>query len=92
MCMKMATLVITAAGLTTASAEAGCHGAVASTTQTGPRANVIGCPDTVVNVVPPSASGRDQRTSLARPLRSTSPVPVLSAYGGRVPASRTARS
>lgn len=39
------------------------HGAAASTTQTGPRANVIGWPDAVVNLVPPSASGRDQRTS-----------------------------
>ena len=37
------------------------HGAAASTTQTGPRANVIGWPDKVVNAVPPSASGRDQR-------------------------------
>jgi hypothetical protein len=39
------------------------HGAAASTTQTGPRANVIGWPDAAVNVVPPSASGRDQRTA-----------------------------
>ena len=37
------------------------HGAAASTTQAGPRANVIGWPDAVVNVVPPSASARDQR-------------------------------
>ena len=35
----------------------------ASTIQTGPGAKVIGCPDAVVNVVPPSGSGRDQRTS-----------------------------
>jgi hypothetical protein len=33
----------------------------ASTTQTGPVANVIGWPDSVVKVVPPLASGRDQR-------------------------------
>src|SRR6266567_7038412 len=66
------------------------HGAAASTTQTGPRANVIGWPDKVVNVVPPSASGRDQRMAYAWPPRSTTPVPVpvLTAYGGRMPASR----
>ena len=33
------------------------HGAAASTTQTGPRANLIGWPDAVVNVVPPSGIG-----------------------------------
>jgi predicted transcriptional regulator len=38
------------------------YGAVASTTQTGPRANVMTWPDMVVNVVPLSALGRDQRT------------------------------
>jgi hypothetical protein len=38
-----------------------CHGAEVSTTQTWPGAKVIGWPDAVVNVVPPFASGRDQR-------------------------------
>jgi len=42
-------------------AEALRHGVAASTTQTGPRANVMVWPDVVVNVVPPLASGRDQR-------------------------------
>ena len=37
------------------------HGAAASTTQAGPRAKVMGLPVVVVNVVPPLASGRDQR-------------------------------
>ena len=37
------------------------YGAAASTTQTWPRANVMGPPVVAVNVVPPLASGRDQR-------------------------------
>lgn len=66
------------------------HGRGASTTHTGPEANVIGCPAVVVNVVPSSVAGRDQRMSQARPSRSTTPVPepVLSAYGGGFPYSR----
>ena len=39
------------------------HGAAARTIHTGPRANVIGWPDMVVNVVPPSGPGRDHRVS-----------------------------
>lgn len=35
----------------------------ARTIHTGPRAKVIGWPDVVVNIVPPSGSGRDQRAS-----------------------------
>ena len=35
----------------------------ARTIHTGPRANVIGWPDVVVNAVPPSGAGRDQRAS-----------------------------
>ena len=60
-----------------------------STTQTGPRAKVIGPPDAVVKVVPPFAVGRDQCPAQALPSRSTSvvPDPTLSAYGGRNPYS-----
>src|SRR5579859_2915250 len=43
-----------------------------------------------MNVVPPSAAGRDQRAVYRWPSRSTMavPAPVLTAYGGRLPASR----
>jgi hypothetical protein len=40
------------------------HGRGASTTHTGPEANVIGCPAVVVNVVPPPA-GTSQRLAAA---------------------------
>jgi hypothetical protein len=60
-----------------------------STTQTWPRAKVIGWPDAVVKVVPPFAVGRDQCAVQAWPSRKTIavPDPVLSAYGGRLPYS-----
>src|SRR5262249_42881209 len=60
-----------------------------STTQTWPRAKVIGWPDAVVKGVPPSGVGRDQCPVHALPSRSTSvvPDPTLSAYGGRNPYS-----
>ena len=51
-----------------------CRGAAVSITQTGPRANVMGWPDMVVNVVPPLASGRDQRMAYAWQPRSTIPA------------------
>jgi hypothetical protein len=41
----------------------GRFGRRVSTTQTGPRAYVMGRPDVVVNAVPSLASGRDQRTA-----------------------------
>ena len=52
-----------------------------STIQTGPRANVIGRPEAVLNVLPSSASGRDQRAFQDLPSRSTMavPEPMLSA-------------
>ncbi len=37
------------------------EGAPASTTQTWPRSKVMGAPVVVVNVVPPLASGQDER-------------------------------
>jgi hypothetical protein len=37
------------------------HGVAVSMTQTGPRAKVMAWSDVVVNVVPPSAAGRDRR-------------------------------
>src|SRR5271165_3446771 len=65
-------------------------GAAASTTQTWPGANSMRLPSGSVNVVPPSADGRDQRTVNSCLFRSTTarPEPVLTAYGGREPASR----
>ena len=41
--------------MTTERAASHATGPLASTTQTGPRANVMTWPDMVVNVVPPSA-------------------------------------
>src|SRR5580700_2784503 len=66
------------------------YGRAISTIHTWPGANGIVWPDPVVNVVPPSADGRDQRAWKALPLRSTTavPLPVVSAYGGRRPCSR----
>ena len=56
-------------------------GAAARMTQTWPGANVIGWPEARVYAVPPSADGRDQRTSKACPFRSTTalPEPTLTA-------------
>jgi hypothetical protein len=53
----------------------------AKTIQTWPRANVIGWPEAVLNVVPPSALGRAQCACHSLPSRNTSaePDPVLSA-------------
>src|SRR5215471_1921591 len=57
---------------------------------TCPRATVIRRPDAVVQVVPPLRERRDQCTVHTLPLRSTCavPVPMLCAYGGRLPYSR----
>src|SRR6266704_5618148 len=59
-------------------------------THTCPLANGIRRPSGSVNVVPPSAPGRDQCTWYARPSRSTTalPLPTVRAYGGLIPSSR----